>query len=135
MVIGTSLRQYHCESNSCFFGVEAQVDVIEKLPCLHRLLHLLDTSRAPRSGGLQAPSQTPPQVGQYVSIPCVSSQPLICMRIVPTPFSSHAFHPVDGWLQSTPYHIFILIFPLNRVLYLVMFVLINFWTIFVSAMM
>ncbi|TFK75100.1 fatty acid hydroxylase [Pluteus cervinus] len=51
--------------------------------------------------------------------------------VVPTPFSSHAFHPVDGWLQSIPYHIFILVFPLHRVLYLVLFVLINFWTIFI----
>ncbi|KAF8628018.1 hypothetical protein AX15_004136 [Amanita polypyramis BW_CC] len=52
--------------------------------------------------------------------------------IVPTPFASHAFHPLDGYLQSVPYHLFIFIFPLHRVLYLVLFVLVNFWSIFVS---
>jgi len=51
--------------------------------------------------------------------------------IIPTPFSSHAFHAVDGYLQSVPYHLFIFIFPLHRILYLVLFVLINFWTIFI----
>lgn len=53
---------------------------------------------------------------------------------VPTPFSSHAFHPVDGYLQSVPYHFFIYLFPLHRTLYLVLFVLVNFWSIFVSSM-
>ncbi|KAF8628019.1 hypothetical protein AX15_004136 [Amanita polypyramis BW_CC] len=51
--------------------------------------------------------------------------------IVPTPFASHAFHPLDGYLQSVPYHLFIFIFPLHRVLYLVLFVLVNFWSIFI----
>ncbi|KAG6848264.1 hypothetical protein H0H93_001761 [Arthromyces matolae] len=51
--------------------------------------------------------------------------------LIPTPFASHAFHPVDGYLQSVPYHLFIFVFPLHRVLYLVLFVLINFWTIFI----
>lgn len=50
---------------------------------------------------------------------------------VPTPFASHAFHPLDGYFQSLPYHIFIFIFPLHKKLYLVLFVLINFWTILV----
>lgn len=49
--------------------------------------------------------------------------------LVPTPFASHAFHPVDGFLQSTPYHIFVFLFPLHKVVYLTMFVLVNFWTI------
>jgi len=53
--------------------------------------------------------------------------------IVPTPFSSHAFHPVDGYLQSVPYHLFIFLFPLHRILYLVLFVLVNFWSIFVRG--
>ncbi|KAF8972110.1 fatty acid hydroxylase [Flammula alnicola] len=51
--------------------------------------------------------------------------------IIPTPFGSHAFHPVDGYLQSVPYHLFIFIFPLHRVLYLTLFVLVNFWSIFI----
>jgi len=51
--------------------------------------------------------------------------------IIPTPFASHAFHPVDGYLQSVPYHLFIFIFPLHRLLYLVLFVAVNFWSIFI----
>lgn len=51
---------------------------------------------------------------------------------VPTPFSSHAFHPLDGYLQSVPYHLFIFLFPLHRKLYLGLFVFVNFWAIFVS---
>ncbi|KAG5727713.1 hypothetical protein E4T56_gene17159 [Termitomyces sp. T112] len=51
--------------------------------------------------------------------------------IIPTPFASHAFHPVDGYLQSVPYHLFVFLFPLHRMLYLVLFVLVNFWTIFI----
>uniref|UniRef100_A0AAQ4Q1I2 Fatty acid hydroxylase domain-containing protein n=1 Tax=Gasterosteus aculeatus aculeatus TaxID=481459 RepID=A0AAQ4Q1I2_GASAC len=34
---------------------------------------------------------------------------------IPTPFASHAFHPVDGFLQSLPYHIYAFIFPLHKV--------------------
>jgi len=51
--------------------------------------------------------------------------------LIPTPFASHAFHPIDGYLQSIPYHMFIFIFPLQRWLYLVLFVLVNFWSIFI----
>lgn len=52
---------------------------------------------------------------------------------VPTPFASHAFHPVDGYLQSVPYHLFIFLFPIHRLLYLVLFVFVNFWSILVCA--
>lgn len=48
---------------------------------------------------------------------------------VPTPFASHAFHPVDGWLQALPYHIYPFLFPLHKVLYLVLFLFVNFWTV------
>ena len=48
---------------------------------------------------------------------------------VPTPFASHAFHPLDGFLQSTPYHIYPFIFPLHKVLYLLLFVFVNVWTV------
>ncbi|KIJ52354.1 hypothetical protein M422DRAFT_222861 [Sphaerobolus stellatus SS14] len=51
--------------------------------------------------------------------------------IIPTPFASHAFHPVDGFAQSVPYHMFIYIFPMQRHVYLLMFVLVNCWTIFI----
>ena len=36
--------------------------------------------------------------------------------LVPTPFASHAFHPVDGWLQSLPYHLFVFLIPFHKVL-------------------
>ncbi|KAF0690516.1 Aste57867_18106 [Aphanomyces stellatus] len=49
--------------------------------------------------------------------------------LVPTPFASHAFHPVDGFLQSTPYHMFVFLMPLHKLVYLGLFVLVNFWTI------
>lgn len=48
---------------------------------------------------------------------------------VPTPFASHAFHPVDGFLQSCPYHIYPFLFPLHKVTYLGLFVFVNIWTI------
>ncbi|XP_038070297.1 lathosterol oxidase-like [Patiria miniata] len=48
---------------------------------------------------------------------------------VPTPFASHAFHPIDGFLQSLPYHLYPFLFPLNKYAYLVLFVLVNVWTI------
>ena len=48
---------------------------------------------------------------------------------VPTPFASHAFHPVDGFMQSCPYHIYPFIFPLHKLVYLGMFVFVNFWTV------
>ncbi|KAF9223437.1 hypothetical protein BS17DRAFT_781852 [Gyrodon lividus] len=51
--------------------------------------------------------------------------------IIPTPFASHAFHPVDGYLQSVPYHLFIVFFPLHRWLYLGLFVFVNFWSILI----
>jgi lathosterol oxidase len=49
--------------------------------------------------------------------------------VVTTPFASHAFHPVDGFLQSTPYHIYVFFFPLNKWLYVFLFIFVNFWTI------
>ncbi|KIK28702.1 hypothetical protein PISMIDRAFT_550227 [Pisolithus microcarpus 441] len=51
--------------------------------------------------------------------------------IIPTPFASHAFHPVDGYLQSVPYHLFVFLFPLHRYLYLALFVFVNFWSILI----
>lgn len=51
--------------------------------------------------------------------------------IMPTPYASHAFHPVDGWLQSLPYHIFPFIFPLQKFAYILLFAFVNIWTIFI----
>ncbi|KAH7041126.1 uncharacterized protein B0I36DRAFT_379945 [Microdochium trichocladiopsis] len=51
--------------------------------------------------------------------------------IVPTPFASYAFHPVDGWLQSLPYHFFPALFPLNKYASVFLFVFVNFWTILI----
>jgi lathosterol oxidase len=53
------------------------------------------------------------------------------MYAVPTPFASHAFHPVDGYAQSLPYHFFAYVFPLQRHLYLGLFVFVNCWSIFI----
>ncbi|XP_060067837.1 lathosterol oxidase-like [Ylistrum balloti] len=48
---------------------------------------------------------------------------------VPTPFASHAFHPLDGFLQSCPYHIYPFLFPLHKYTYLALFVFVNIWTV------
>jgi Delta7-sterol 5-desaturase len=49
--------------------------------------------------------------------------------IVPTPFASHAFHPIDGFMQSIPYHIYVFLFPLHKIQYLFMFLFVNVWTV------
>ncbi|KAJ6570104.1 fatty acid hydroxylase [Mycena vulgaris] len=51
--------------------------------------------------------------------------------IIPTPFASHAFHPLDGFAQGFPYHIFVFLFPMHRLLYLGLFVIVNCWTILI----
>ncbi|KAF8207079.1 fatty acid hydroxylase [Mycena galopus ATCC 62051] len=51
--------------------------------------------------------------------------------IVPTPFAAHAFHPVDGFAQSIPYHLFVFLFPMHRLLYLGMFWFVTCWTILI----
>lgn len=50
---------------------------------------------------------------------------------VPTPFASYAFHPLDGWSQSLPYHIFPMIFPLQKSAYLGLFVFVTIWTVLI----
>jgi len=49
--------------------------------------------------------------------------------IVSTPFASYAFHPIDGFLQSTPYHIFAFLVPLNKYLYMGLFLFVCCWTV------
>jgi lathosterol oxidase len=51
--------------------------------------------------------------------------------IMPTPYASHAFHPVDGWAQSIPYHVFPYVFPLQKFAYVVLFAFINIWTVMI----
>lgn len=51
--------------------------------------------------------------------------------IVPTPYASYAFHPLDGWSQSVPYHIFPFFFPLQKVAYLGLFVFVTIWTVLI----
>ncbi|EUC46079.1 hypothetical protein COCMIDRAFT_93800 [Bipolaris oryzae ATCC 44560] len=51
--------------------------------------------------------------------------------IVPTPWAALAFHPADGFIQSLPYHIFVFICPMQRYLYMVLFVSVQVWTIFI----
>jgi len=49
--------------------------------------------------------------------------------IVPTPFAGYAFHPIDGFLQSSPYHMFVFLFPLHKYLYIGLFISVNIWTV------
>ncbi|KAI8459565.1 C-5 sterol desaturase [Phakopsora pachyrhizi] len=51
--------------------------------------------------------------------------------VIPTPFASYAFHPVDGYLQSVPYHIFVFIIPFHKTLFMICFSLITIWTILI----
>lgn len=51
--------------------------------------------------------------------------------LITTPFASHAFHPVDGYLQSISYHIFPFIFPLQKVAYIALFGFVNIWTVLI----
>ncbi|KAI0480357.1 hypothetical protein GGR56DRAFT_625813 [Xylariaceae sp. FL0804] len=51
--------------------------------------------------------------------------------IMPTPYASHAFHPVDGFAQSLPYHFFPMLFPLNKYASVGLFIFVNFWTIMI----
>ncbi|KAG4429485.1 hypothetical protein IFR05_015036 [Cadophora sp. M221] len=51
--------------------------------------------------------------------------------IMPTPYAAIAFHPVDGWAQSLPYHVFPFIFPLQKIAYLALFFFVQVWTVFI----
>lgn len=51
--------------------------------------------------------------------------------IMPTPYASHAFHPLDGFAQSVPYHLFPFLFPLQKFAFIALFGFINIWTIFI----
>ncbi|BGO92593.1 hypothetical protein NBRC10512_000588 [Rhodotorula toruloides] len=51
--------------------------------------------------------------------------------IIPTPFASHAFHPVDGYLQSVPYHLACYLFPIHKYMFIGLFSFVNLWSIFI----
>ncbi|OJD31650.1 c-5 sterol desaturase [Diplodia corticola] len=51
--------------------------------------------------------------------------------IMPSPFASHAFHPLDGFAQSLPYHVFPFIFPLQKFAYVALFAFVNIWTVMI----
>lgn len=51
--------------------------------------------------------------------------------IMPTPYASHAFHPLDGYAQGLPYHIYPFLFPLNKIAYVFLFAFINIWTVMI----
>ncbi|KAI9270806.1 hypothetical protein BDA99DRAFT_433961 [Phascolomyces articulosus] len=51
--------------------------------------------------------------------------------LVPTPYSAYAFHPLDGYAQSIPYHLFVYMFPMHKWLYISMFMSVNIWTILI----
>eukprot|EP01127_Copromyxa_protea_P010805 TRINITY_DN2672_c0_g1_i1.p1 TRINITY_DN2672_c0_g1~~TRINITY_DN2672_c0_g1_i1.p1 ORF type:complete len:289 (-),score=48.21 TRINITY_DN2672_c0_g1_i1:52-918(-) len=48
-----------------------------------------------------------------------------------TPFSSHAFHWVDGWSQGVQYYVFVYLFPFHHILFIVMFIFVNCWTVMI----
>lgn len=51
--------------------------------------------------------------------------------IVCTPYASHAFHPLDGYLQSVPYHLAVYIFPMHEYVYLGLFAFVNVWSVMI----
>ncbi|GAB7362074.1 hypothetical protein MBLNU230_g2108t1 [Neophaeotheca triangularis] len=51
--------------------------------------------------------------------------------IMPTPYASHAFHPLDGYAQGVPYHIFVFLFPLQKFAYIALFTFIQIWTVMI----
>ncbi|KAF2151135.1 hypothetical protein K461DRAFT_287033 [Myriangium duriaei CBS 260.36] len=51
--------------------------------------------------------------------------------VMPSPFASHAFHPLDGYAQSVPYHVFPFIFPLQKFAYIALFAFIQIWTVLI----
>lgn len=46
-----------------------------------------------------------------------------------TPFSSHAFHPLDGFTQGIPYYVFAYLVPIHNIIFTVMFMAVNAWTV------
>ncbi|KAF4120930.1 Delta7-sterol 5-desaturase [Geosmithia morbida] len=51
--------------------------------------------------------------------------------IMPTPYASYAFHPLDGFAQSVPYHVYPVFFPMHKLVFVGAFIFVNFWTIII----
>ncbi|KAA8651480.1 hypothetical protein EYZ11_004567 [Aspergillus tanneri] len=51
--------------------------------------------------------------------------------IISTPYASYAFHPLDGFSQSFPYHLYPFLFPLQKGAYLILFVFVTIWTVMI----
>ncbi|CDS14118.1 hypothetical protein LRAMOSA06288 [Lichtheimia ramosa] len=51
--------------------------------------------------------------------------------VVPTPYASYAFHFLDGYAQSIPYHLFVYVIPTQKWIYICMFFFVNCWTIMI----
>jgi len=45
-----------------------------------------------------------------------------------TPYSAFSFHPLDGWSQGLPYHLFVLVFPMHNLLYFFSVFVVGLWT-------
>jgi len=45
-----------------------------------------------------------------------------------TPYSAFSFHPLDGWLQGSPYHMFVFVFPMHKLLYFAVLFMVGLWT-------
>ena len=126
----TSRSLPSCEHLSILFRL-SETDVRSQLPCFHGLLHLLDSPMGASPDLLQMAAQAAPQVAQYVVLVKSLHLPLTVVT-VPTPFASFAFHPLDGFLQSTPYHVFPFLFPLHDKLHICLFVFVQMWSILAS---
>jgi Delta7-sterol 5-desaturase len=51
--------------------------------------------------------------------------------IMPTPYASHAFHPLDGYAQGLPYHLYPFLFPFQKFAYILLFFFVNIWTVMI----
>jgi Delta7-sterol 5-desaturase len=49
----------------------------------------------------------------------------------PTPVITYAFHPLDSFLQSLPYHLYAFVIPLNSLVYLAFFIFSSFWALMI----
>jgi len=46
-----------------------------------------------------------------------------------TPWSAFSFHPIDGFAQSFPYHMFVFFFPMHSRLYTLTLMIVGLWTV------
>lgn len=51
--------------------------------------------------------------------------------IMPSPYASYAFHPLDGFAQSVPYHLYPVLFPMHKLTFAGAFIFVNFWAILI----